>query len=169
MPWPFRRKTPAHASFSVGRYRLGDPIGDLTGLVEFSVEEYATMGRQFKEERSYNANKVPFLDRHWQVMIQTVNGYISKIAPRIELASTREANPIAMDALQFCMVQLGEPTKKKTGFFVWDTTDGNVIFQTGETVEGALVALFLTSNSVQKFEMLPGVFDRLARSDPFGR
>jgi hypothetical protein len=127
------------------------------------------MGRQFKGERSYNTHQVPFLDRHWQVMVQTVNGHISKIAPRMELTSKQEANPIAMAALQFCMLQLGKPAKKKTGFFVWDTTDGNVIFQTGETVKGALVALFLTANSVQEFEMLPGVFDQLARSDPFGR
>jgi hypothetical protein len=67
------------------------------------------------------------------------------------------------------MSQLGKPAKKETGFFVWDTIDGNIIFQTGETVEGALVALSLTSNSVKKFEMLPGVFDQLARSAPFGR
>jgi TPR repeat protein len=48
-------------------------------------------------------------------------------------------------------------------------TDGNVILQTAETVEGLLIALFLTSNSVRKFEMLPE-FRRLARSapDPFG-
>ena len=169
MPWPFRPKTPAHASFSVGRYRLDDPIGDLTGLVEFSADEYATMGRQFEAETNYNTNNVPFLDRHWQVMLQTVNGYITKIAPRIELISKQEANPIAIEVLQFCIMQLGKPAKQKTGFFVWDTSDGNVIFQTGETVEGALVVLFLTSNSIQKFSMLPGVLDRLARSDPFGR
>jgi hypothetical protein len=58
------------------------------------------------------------------------------------------------------MMKLGKPAKKKTGFFVWDTTDGNVIFRTGETIEGALVALFLTSNSVQKFDRLPG-FDAM--------
>ena len=171
MPWPFRQKTPAHASFSVGPYRLDAPIRELTGLVEFSAEEYATMGgRQFTKEKSYNTRHVMFLDHPWQVMIQTVNGYISKIAPRIELASKREANPIAMEALQFCMRQLGKPAKQKTGFFVWDTTDGNVILQTAETVEGQLIALFLTSNSVQKFEMLPE-FRQLARSapDPFGR
>jgi hypothetical protein len=170
MPWPFRRQTPTHASFSVGPYRLNAPIAELTALVEFSPEEYAIMGRQFKGERSYNARQIMFLDRPWQVMIQTVNGHISKIAPRIELTSKREANPIAMEALQFCPMELGKPNEQKSGFFVWDTIDGNVLLQTAETVEGLLIALFLTSSSVQKFEMLPE-FERLARSarDPFGR
>ncbi|HEV2335871.1 MAG TPA: hypothetical protein VGS13_10270 [Stellaceae bacterium] len=168
MPWPFRRKTPAHASFSVGPYRLDSPIEELTGLVEFSPEEYVTMGgRQFKGEKSYNTRQVTFLDRQWQGMIQTVNGHISKIAPRMELNSKQEATPIAMEALQCCVRQFGKLDQQKTGFFVWDTADGNVILQTGETIEGALVALVLTSNSVKKFEMLPGVLDRMARSDPF--
>jgi hypothetical protein len=52
------------------------------------------------------------------------------------------------------MRQLGKPAEQKTGLFIWDTTDGNVILQTAETVEGLAINLFLTSSSVRKFERL---------------
>jgi hypothetical protein len=154
MPWPFRSKTPAHASFSVGSYRLDARLEDLTSLVEFSAEEYVAMRRQFKGERSYNTPPVQFLGRPWGIMLQTVNGQICKIAPHIELISKGDANHIAMEVLQFCMRQLGKPAEQKTGLFIWDTTDGNVILQTAETVEGLAINLFLTSSSVRKFERL---------------
>jgi hypothetical protein len=154
MPWPFRPKRPTHTSFAVGPYRLDAPIGDLTGLVEFSAEEYAAMGRQFKGERSYNTSSVQFAGRPWHVMLQAVNGRISKIAPYIELVSKEEANRIAMPLLKYCMEQLGKPAEQKTGLFIWDTTDGNVILQTAENMAGLTISLFLTSRSVQNFERL---------------
>jgi hypothetical protein len=80
-------ETHASISFSVGPYRLDAPVGDLTGLVEFSTAEYAIIGRLFKGEKSYNAPPVQFLGRRWQLRIQTVNGQICKIAPHAELAS----------------------------------------------------------------------------------
>lgn len=116
MPWPFRVKRRRRPSFAVASYRLDTPIGDLTRTVEFSAEEYATMGRQFQGERSYNAPPVHFLGHLWSVMLQTVNGQISKIAPYIELTSKPEANRIAMETLQFCVEQLGTPAEQKPGF-----------------------------------------------------
>jgi hypothetical protein len=154
MPWPFRSKAPTHASFSVGSYRLDAPIGDLTGAVEFSAEEYAIMGRKFKGERNFNTPPVQFLGRPWSMILQTVNGQISKIAPHIEVTSKTEANPIAMETLQFCMSLLGKPTEQKSGLFIWDTTDGNVILQTAETAGGLAINLFLTSRAMKHFERL---------------
>lgn len=157
MPWPPHRQPATHACFPVGPYRLDAPTGAFTGLVEFSPDEYSAMGgKQFKGERSYHAERAWFLDYIWQVMIQTVDGQITKIATRIESTSKRDANPIACNqSLRFCMSRLGKPAKQKPGFFLWDAIDGNVILQTGETAEGLLIALFLTSSSVKKFEMLP--------------
>ena len=147
-------KAPARASFTVGSYRLDDPIGDLTGLVEFSAEEYRVMVRRFKGERNYNAPSVQFLGRPWKLMLQTVNGQISKIAPHIETTSKFEANQIAVAVLEFCIEHLGRPSEQKTGLFIWDTTDGDVILQTTETMEGLAINLFLTSRSVRHFERL---------------
>ena len=167
MMWPFKTKAPTATSFPVGIYKLDAPITGLTGLVEFSPSEYATMGRVFEGERNFNAPRVDFLGKQWKVMLQTVNGQICKIAPFLLLASKQEANPIAMETLNYCTQKLGKPSEQRTGFFVWDTTDGNVILQTDWITDGWSIAFFLTSKSVSNFKLLPdsvAVFrDKLAR------
>jgi hypothetical protein len=53
--WPFRSKTPGRASCPIDIYRLDAPIAGLSGLVEFSANQYAAMGgRVFEGERNYN-------------------------------------------------------------------------------------------------------------------
>jgi hypothetical protein len=154
--WPFKPKTPSRASFRIDKYRLDAPIAGLSGLVEFSANQYAAMGgRVFEGERNYNAPAIDvFGDRKWNVTLQTVNGFISKIAINVVLSTEREANQVAMRLLGYCMEieKLGKPNEQYPGFFIWDTTDGNVILQTGETADGRAVALFLTSRAVRNFK-----------------
>jgi hypothetical protein len=149
-------KTTTRASFGIGEYRLDDSVGRFADLVEFSPAEYAAMGRQFEGEKIYNAPPTSFLGRSWNVNLQSVNGRICKIAPYLVLPNKERANPIAMDALQYCREQLGQPVEQKTGLFIWDTTNGNVILQTGETADGLVVSLFLTSHSIRNFARLRG-------------
>ncbi len=143
---------PARPSFPVGQYKLDASVEGMTGLIEFSTAEYAIMGRQFEDERNYNAPAVMFLGRQWKLQLGTVHGKIYKIAPYILLKEKKEANVVAMDTLRFCTEKLGKPSEQKTGLFVWDTSDGNVVLQTAETAEGLAVNLFLTSRSVRKFK-----------------
>jgi len=110
------------------------------------------MGRRFVGDRNYNAPAVMFLGRQWKLQLGTVHGKIYKIAPYILVKEKKEANVVAMDTLRFCTEKLGKPSEQKTGLFVWDTTDGNVVLQTAETAEGPAVNLFLTSKSVRKFK-----------------
>jgi len=145
---------PTHASFPVGIYKLNDSIDALTGLVEFSPAEYETMRRQFVGEENYNAPPVIFLGRTWKLMLQTANGQICKIAPYIVVTAKQEATQLAMETLQFCNEQLGKSAEQQTGLFVWDTTDGNVVLQTGETDKGFCVSLFLTSLSIRDFKRI---------------
>jgi hypothetical protein len=147
-------RIPTHESFAVGMYRLDIPIRDHEGLVEFSPQEYETMGRQFDGEKNYNAPDVLFLGRSWNLMLQTVNGKISKIAPYLVLTSKPEANSVALETLQHCTEQLGKPVEQKSGFYIWDTTDGNVVLQTGETEKGPTIGLFVTSRSIRTFKRL---------------
>ena len=112
------------------------------------------MGRFFKGEKNYNAPSVNFLGRPWQLMLSTVHGQICKIAINISLGNNLEANTIALEALQYCKERLGSPTEQKTGLFVWDTKDGNVVLQTTEGAEGFLIAVYLTSSAIRKFELL---------------
>ena len=101
-------------SFSVGPYRLDAQLAGVPRLVEFSMAEYAIMGRSFKGEKSYNAPPVQFLGRWWQLIVQTVNGRICKIAPHMEFASRQEADHVETDVLQYCVAQLGRPVSKRS-------------------------------------------------------
>ncbi len=141
-------------SFDFGKFKLDEKLDDLTGLVEFSPEKYALMIRRFKGEKNYEASPINFFGRPWQLMLSTVHGQICKIAVNISLSNELEATPIATEALQFCKERLGSPTEQKTGLFVWDTKDGNVVLQTTEGAEGFLIAIYLTSSAIPKFELL---------------
>jgi predicted Zn-dependent protease with MMP-like domain len=141
-------------NFDFGKFKLDEKLDDLTGLVEFSPAKYAVMVRRFKGEKNYDAPPVNFLGRPWQSMISTVHGQICKVAIDICLSNEREATPIATEALQYCKERLGSPTEQKTGLFVWDTKDGNVVLQTTEGAEGFLIAIYLTSSAIRKFELL---------------
>jgi hypothetical protein len=145
---------PMRPCFTIGEYRLGDSLSTLAGLVEFSSVEYAAIGRQFKGEIDYTAKPASFLGCSWNVQLQSVDGRICKIAPYIVLPNKEEANPIAMRALGYCTEQFGQPVEQKTGLFMWHTTDGNVVLQTGETKEGWVIGLFVTSRSIRDFERL---------------
>ncbi|HLK64469.1 MAG TPA: hypothetical protein VKU19_13580 [Bryobacteraceae bacterium] len=146
-----KQKGPLHASFPIGPYCLDAPIDGIVGLREFSLDEYAVMGRQFEGERNYNARPVEFLGRKWNLMLGTVNGRIYKIAPFLEAQRKEDATPIAMATLRYCSEILGKPASQKTGLFAWDTSDGNTILQTAVVSEGLAINLFITSRSVRNF------------------
>jgi hypothetical protein len=152
MPWPFKSK-PTRAAFTIGAYKLGDSV-DAARLTEFSEGEYQVMGHQFKNERTFHAPKVTFLASPWNLLLGTVNGNIYKITSYLEFKTKEEANPVAMEALQYCTSQLGKPSSQKTGMLIWDTLDGNVILQTAETAEGLSLNLFISSKDVARFERL---------------
>ena len=154
--WPFQRKTstPTHASFPVGSYRLGMRLNNPHELSEFTAEDYAVFGRNFRGQVNYHAPPVTFLDMTWKLMLGTVNGEIYKLAPYLEFQSKDEANKATWTALSHCSAELGEPSQQKTGLFIWDTTDGNVILQTAEAADGFAVNIFVTSSAVRSYERL---------------
>ena len=142
-------------NFDFGKFKVDEKVDDFARLVEFSPEKYNIMGRRlFKGEQNYNAPSVNFLGHQWQLMLSTVHGQICKIAVNISLGNKLEANTIAMKALQYCKERLGSPSEQKTGLFIWDTKDGNVVLHTAEGAEGFLIAINLTSRAIRKFELL---------------
>jgi hypothetical protein len=150
---PFRAKKATHATFPIDRYRLDEPVGERAGLIEFSPAEYAEVGRQFRGEKDYNGPPVPFLGRSWMVKLQTVQGQICKIALYRADESMAVATPIARHALEYCTKHLGEPATARQGQWVWDAADGNVILMTGESADGFVTSLFLTSGAIRKFPL----------------
>jgi hypothetical protein len=154
-PPAFQDKAPMRLGFPIGEYKLDTLVEGINGLLrEFSATEYAIMGRQFEGEQNYNAPVVTFLGRPWKLTLGTVHGKIYKIAPYLELKNKQEANPIAMEILRYCTEHLGQSSSQKTGLFIWDTTDGNVILQTAEAAEGLAINLFITSRAVRNFKRL---------------
>jgi hypothetical protein len=53
MVWPFKSKTPTSASFPIDIYRLDAPIAGLSGLVEFSADQYVAMGGRVFENKHF--------------------------------------------------------------------------------------------------------------------
>jgi len=143
--------SPNH-TFSVGDYKLDAPVAHFSQLKEFSESDYSVMGRPFEGEIDYNAPPVSFLGQSWQLQLGTVNGKVYKIASYLRPKNLQDANEAALKTLQYCSEELGKPTEQRSGFFIWDTTDGNVILQTDEAREGFFVNLFLTSSSVKTFK-----------------
>lgn len=81
--------------------------------------------------------------------LQSVNGQVTNVVPYLVFTNKEEANQTAMQTLQYCTEQLGQPAAQRTGLFVWDAASGNVILQTNETHEERLVGRFLTSRSIR--------------------
>jgi hypothetical protein len=152
--WPFKNKIPTHSSFRVGDYKLDMSVNDFKDLVEFSAQEYSAIPREFKNGKNFNAPSANFLNREWQIQLGTVDNVIYKIAPYLLVKTKNEANPIAMQTLHFCTQELGQPSERKTGLFIWDTLDGNVVFQTGEAIDGWSINLFITSSNIRKHASL---------------
>jgi hypothetical protein len=154
MRWPFQGKASPRESFAIGRYRLDGSIEGLGGLIEFAPSEYAAMGRQFVGEKNYNALPVSFLDRSWEVMVQSVHGRICAIAPYLLTADRQDAERIAMETFHYCAERLGKPAEQKPGIFLWRTSDGSVMLRTEETADGFRIGLFLTSSSIGNLQRL---------------
>ena len=149
------KKTPdPKPSFPIGSYTLNMMLAEGPPFREFSPGEYEVMGRQFVGENIYHAPDVEFVGKPWNLTLGIVQGRLYKIAPFLELGDKTEANEVAFRALTFCTERLGKPAEQRTGFFVWDTTDGNVILQTAECKDGFAVNLFLTARCASEFTRL---------------
>ena len=148
-------RKPAPQSFAVGPYKLNMPLHSLSGLIEASEWEYASLGRSFADEMIYHAPATEFLSRRWEdVLLGVVDDIVYKIAPSLVAVEKAQANEAAMTVLSHCVEHLGKPVKQKTGMFMWDTSDGNTILQTAELHDGFVVNLFLTSSIVKTFSLL---------------
>jgi len=138
--------------FPIGQYKLDAPVAGLSDLKEFSATEYSVLGRPFEGETDYDTHPVVFLGRSWHLQLGTVHGRIYKIAPYLLLEDKQDADAAAIESLRYCTAELGNPSEQRSGFFVWDTSDGNVVLQIAELADGFSVSLFLTSRSVSAFK-----------------
>ena len=141
-------------SFPIQSYRLGMPIDGVKGMVELSTEEYKIFPKTFQDEKIYKTPNVLFLGFSWDMMIGAVGKKIYKMNPGIVTKNEKLANEVSIKTLEYCKSKLGDPVDEKIGRVIWDTEDGNVILQTGETEEGFAIFLFIASREAKNYKTL---------------
>lgn len=139
------------ASLPLGKYTLDMSIDCFADLVEFTATEYAIYGRHFDGERNYNAPKIGFVKRQWEVALGTVWDKVYKIALFFESESSATVNDVSTDVMQFCLQHLGSPSEEREDLIVWDASDGNVLLQFSKVADTYVINLFETSNAVRTF------------------
>ncbi len=140
-------------SFPIQSYRLDMPIDGVKGLVELSAEEYKIFPKTFRDEKIYKAPNISFLGFSWDMMIGVVAKKIYKMNPGIVTKNEKIANEISIKTLEYCKSKLGNPIDEKIGRVIWDTEDGSVVLQTGETEEGFAIFLFIASREAKTFKI----------------
>ena len=136
-------------SFRLGEYCLEMSPSSLRNLTELSEEEYFHFPIQHSGEAIYHTSPAEFLGHHWDMMVGIVDGNIYKLGASVELDNQQQALELIQTALNACEVQLGTPTEEKTGLFVWDTTDGNVILQIASVMGVFAVNIYVTSGNIR--------------------
>jgi hypothetical protein len=148
-------------SFPIGKYRLDVLSAGIDGLTEFSPNEYAIYGRQFKCETNYHAPAVDFLGLRWEIDLGTVNGMVYKVAACYDTASKENVIDVTTDVMAFCSQRLGPasegPTTSDDNFavrtyYIWDMTDGNLVVQFGRMPSAYTIHVFETSKKAGAFE-----------------
>jgi hypothetical protein len=135
--------------FAVGPYELDIPIAALPNVNDFQPYIDQDFVPTFQNESILRAPFYSTFGAEWEVVLGTVNGTIYKIALCNFFQDKHHASTVAMKALEFCISSLGKPSEQKTGSYVWDCTDGNVILQTAPVNGGFAINLFLTSRQVR--------------------
>ncbi len=152
--WPFKSREPARPSFAFGDFQLGQLVWNSDDLKELSAEGYSARPKTFVGERIFIAPPVRIADHPWMAKVATVDGEIYKLAAYQELQDKVKATRAASAALSYCVGELGEPTRARSGLFEWQTSDGNVILQTAEAADGFAVNIFATSSAVRGYRLL---------------
>ena len=156
-PGPARQEEAvvAPSPFSVGPYQLEAPVAGLKGLVEWSGDEYKSMGRQFHGEKNFHAPPVMFMGRQWKLIVGTVDGKIYKLAPHTQFTDKLAALQTLEATLRFYRENVGEPAKPQPGLYIWDVPEANVIVQTAEASDGFGIGLFVTAGSARTRATIP--------------
>jgi hypothetical protein len=139
------------ASLPLGEYKLDMSIEGLTGLTEFTEAEYAVYGRQFDGQTNYNAPRIDFVQRGWEVALGTVRGKVYKIALYFQSENKNAVIDVSSDVMQYCQQHLGKPSEQRETLTVWDAPDGNVLLQFGKVGTMYTINMFETSKSVRTF------------------
>jgi|SRR5579864_3514325 len=100
---------------SSGPYQLDGGVERFRELREFYSTEYSIVGKSFEGEIDFNAPKVEFLGRRWNLQLGTVHGRIYKMAPHLEFTDKQSAHEAAQEVLRYCYEGSASQPNKKQG------------------------------------------------------
>lgn len=133
------------SSFALGEYSLNMSISSLNNLKEISEQEYKLFPAGIKDGTVYHAPTTKFARYDWEVMLAATEGRVYKIAASLELENLSTVADKIQSIFKLCELRLGTPSEEKHGLYIWDTEDGNVIFQTGVIMELVALNLYVTA------------------------
>jgi hypothetical protein len=126
--------TGANMIVRIGEYYLGQDIKSISGLVEFTHEEYTVFQSypgwfNLPGEKIFKAPDVTFNRHLWYLTVGSLNGKIYILALQYINNDRALADNVFEETLKFIKSQMGTPTEqtKAPDRYVWDSTDGNVL------------------------------------------
>ena len=137
--------------FRLGNYHLGLPLKEIDSLRELSKEEYVAFGRDSLQEAIYHTSSAEFVGRYWNIMVGATEGHLYQIAANLETSSLDETRELTDSIFKHCEFQLGTPSEEKPGLFVWDTSDGSVIFQFAIIADTYAASMLLSNKGQHRY------------------
>jgi len=145
----------------IQEYYLGQSIKDAKGLTEFTDEEYrmfelAGAPKYFKDEKTYNARDVSFLEVNWETIIGATEGKVYKIALLYMTDYESEVNAVYKHTLEYLVNKIGNQSEhlSNSNQYIWQTKDGNILFNKVSNSGYYSVNLILTSNAINTNNLL---------------
>jgi len=147
----YRHNLRTAIEFPIEDYRLDMSMREIPGLRELTEDEYQVFRRDSLEEVIYHVPPTEFVGRTWKMMVGAMEGKLYQIGGSVELDSEKETADLAQDVYRHCEWSLGTPTQQQRGLFIWDTSEGTVVFQFA-CVAGSYVAnLYVASEAKERF------------------
>jgi hypothetical protein len=131
-------------------YYLGQDINDAKDVVEYTGKEYQLFKAApqiRKNEKMYLANNVNFAGFTWDTVIGSTEGKIYKIAIQIMSDDNSYIRRIFMTTHQYLTDTMGKYTEHRlfSNRYIWDSSKGNVLFNTVSKVGYHGVNVILTA------------------------
>jgi len=138
---------------SIGPYHLNMNTAEISKLVELSPAELKGFerGMEFKGERLYHVPPGRFAGSSWDVILGAVDNRVYKISALLVLDYREQQHHVWQNLKTLLDSQFGLPETPVPNVIIWDTLDGNVVMNLGDTDGKYAVVLTTTSSAVRNF------------------
>ena len=141
----------------IENYCLNQSISKMTDLIEYSEEEYqlfalAGWQKMLEDERIYHGKDTHLNGHLWDTLIGSTNGEIYKISLQIIDSDKNHIKNIFKSTHDYLIKEMGKynehPFLSKK--YIWDASEGNIIFERKSNFGQHCINIFLTSNAIRE-------------------